>query len=100
MLITSLLIACSCGRLGLLFLQILKGMRINNYQDAARGYAQVVMVHPALCTGDGQSYERAAIVEWLKSHNTSPVTGQLLESKDLLPNHVLRSMIQVARSHR
>ena len=49
-----------------------------------------------LCVGDGYSYEQSAITQWLQSHDTSPVTGQLLATTDLLPNHALRQMIQAA----
>lgn len=56
------------------------------------------MVHPALCIGDGCSYERSAITAWLEVRDTSPVTGELLPSKELLPNHALRNMIQGAQA--
>jgi hypothetical protein len=51
------------------------------------------MEDPVLA-GDGHTYERRAIEEWLKGHNTSPLTGLEMESKDLVPNIVLRSLIQ------
>lgn len=54
------------------------------------------MVDPVLCVGDGQSYERDAIAAWLKTHGTSPVTGQRLTTRDTIPNHALRNMIQAA----
>jgi len=43
---------------------------------------------------DGHTYERSAIEQWLETHNTSPATGVELESKQLIPNHRLRSLIQ------
>lgn len=46
-----------------------------------------------LTDGTGLSYERRAIQQWLHSHDTSPVTGALLEYKTLVPNYVLRSLI-------
>ena len=45
-------------------------------------------------TSDGFTYERAAITEWLRTKDTSPKTGATLESKALIPNHSLRSMIR------
>ena len=42
---------------------------------------------------DGFTYERSAIEQWLKTHNTSPATGAELESKQLIPNYHLRSLI-------
>ena len=44
-------------------------------------------------TSDGFTYERAAITEWLRTKDISPKTGATLESKALIPNHSLRSMI-------
>jgi hypothetical protein len=42
---------------------------------------------------DGHSYDRAAIEEWFRLHNTSPLTNQPLQSKHLIPNHTLRKTI-------
>jgi U-box domain len=55
---------------------------------------QEVMGRAVLCISDGHSYEQRAISEWLQTHDTSPVTGQLLATKDLLPNHALRQLIE------
>ena len=44
-------------------------------------------------TCDGQTYERRAIEEWLKTRNTSPLTGAVLSSQTLTPNVTLRSYI-------
>ena len=43
---------------------------------------------------DGFTYERSAIEQWLENHNTSPKTGIELDSKQLVPNYSLRSLIQ------
>lgn len=51
------------------------------------------MVDPVLLLSDRQSYEREAIKTWLRDHDTSPVTGEPLTSKDFVPNHSLRSII-------
>ena len=45
-------------------------------------------------TADGQVYERAAIEEWLRSENSSPLTGARLEHKELVPAISLRQLIQ------
>ena len=47
-----------------------------------------------VCTADGHSFERTAIVTWLASHSTSPLTGLRLEHKKLAPNHALRALIK------
>mmetsp|Transcript_34633 Transcript_34633/g.44646 ORF Transcript_34633/g.44646 Transcript_34633/m.44646 type:complete len:321 (-) Transcript_34633:378-1340(-) len=38
-------------------------------------------------TMDGQTYERDAITEWLKTNDTSPNTGEFLKDKSLIPNY-------------
>ena len=49
---------------------------------------------PVANQADGFTYERSAIKQWLETHNTSPQTGIELESKQLVPNYSLRSLIQ------
>ena len=56
----------------------------------ATGEAMVDLVTDAL----GNTYERAAIEQWLQSHNTSPLTGATLPDKRLTPVNVLKSIIQ------
>lgn len=45
-------------------------------------------------TADGQSYEGAAIREWLKESALSPLTGAQLPNKNLTRNHALRNAIE------
>ena len=52
-----------------------------------------IMTDP-VSTSDGFTYERAAISEWLLTKDTSPSTGAKLESKKVIPNLSLRSMIR------
>ena len=52
-----------------------------------------IMTDP-VSTLDGFTYERAAITEWLRTKDTSPKMGATLESKALIPNHLVRSMIR------
>merc|ERR1712194_791918 len=52
-----------------------------------------IMTDP-VSTSDGFTYERTAITEWLRTKNISPKTGATLESKALIPNHLVRSMIR------
>jgi len=44
-------------------------------------------------TADGNTYERTAIEQWLRDHNTSPATGAVLDHTVLTPNLALRSAI-------
>ena len=56
---------------------------------------QAVMEDPVM-TADGHTYERAAIEQWLASHNTSPLTGLPLPTHELVPNEQLARQIQAA----
>jgi hypothetical protein len=52
----------------------------------------VIMTDPVV-TADGQTYDRSTIEEWLKTHDTSPLTGATLPSKDLIPNLEFKGVI-------
>eukprot|EP00964_Phaeocystis_antarctica_P077593 scaffold48181_cov63-Phaeocystis_antarctica.AAC.2 len=52
-----------------------------------------IMTDPVI-TVDGFTYERTAISEWLRTKDTSPSTGATLESKTVIPNLSLRSIIR------
>lgn len=58
------------------------------------------LFHDPVMTADGQTYERSAIEDWLKKHNTSPLTGKLLVSKDLKPNYVIISALDAYKQKR
>ena len=55
--------------------------------------SQELMDDPVVCS-DGHTYSRSSIQEWFRQSNTSPLTGQALNSMHLVPNHVLRSLIE------
>ena len=52
-----------------------------------------VMTDPVIAA-DGHTYERMAIVEWLETHDTSPLTNDPLPSKVLFPNLAFMKMIR------
>lgn len=52
---------------------------------------QMRYVDPVLAA-DGCTYERKHMQLWLRANDTSPVTGQPLEHKHLVPNIVIRDM--------
>ena len=54
---------------------------------------QELMRDPVITVADGHCYERAAIEHWLALHDTSPLTGEPLETKRLAPNVALRSLV-------
>merc|ERR1711964_519514 len=58
-----------------------------------------LMTNPVV-TADGQSYERAAIEEWLQAHNTSPMTNLPLANETLIPNIQLRCTIEAWKARR
>ncbi|KAK6924223.1 U-box domain [Dillenia turbinata] len=54
-----------------------------------------VMKSPvSLCTG--VTYDRSSIQKWLDNgNNTCPATMQVLQNKDIVPNHTLKRLIQI-----
>lgn len=52
-----------------------------------------VFIDPVVCS-DGHTYERSFIENWLYDNNKSPMTGDILSSKELYPNHLIRSLIK------
>ena len=54
---------------------------------------QTLMEDPVI-TPYGTTYERAAILSWLKKHNNDPLTKKKLTKEMLIPNYALRSAIQ------
>ena len=58
---------------------------------------QDVMVDP-VSTEDGHTYERSAIARWLSKKKTSPLTGAALKTTALVPNIVLRKLIEEHRT--
>ncbi|MEI6529718.1 MAG: ankyrin repeat domain-containing protein [Candidatus Falkowbacteria bacterium] len=57
----------------------------DNYQKYLCVITKKIMMEPVF-TADGQTYEREAIEEWFKEHDTSPKTGLPLANKQLTPN--------------
>jgi hypothetical protein len=52
-----------------------------------------IMVDPVICA-DGITYEKQAITLWLQTHDISPVMGQPLNHKMLIPNDQMKAAIQ------
>ena len=55
-----------------------------------------VFKDPVVCM-DGHTYERDAMEVWLKRHNKSPLTGNKLSSKTLLPNYAMKKLLAFKR---
>lgn len=45
-------------------------------------------------TADGQTYERAAVAQWLEGNDTSPLTNAKLPHKNLVTNFVMQRAVQ------
>jgi hypothetical protein len=54
---------------------------------------QEVFSEPVILS-DGNTYEKSAILQWLSSRDTSPLTREKLSSKVLLPNYLIKSLIK------
>lgn len=74
-------------------MQKVKRVMIDPPADFLCPITQELMLDPVIAC-DGHTYERRAIDEWLRQHNTSPLTSQQLENRTLLPSHTLKRMIR------
>lgn len=70
---------------------LLKGMKIRDEFICPITYE--LMREPYIAT-DGHTYEKSAIEKWLKNNNTSPRSGEPLESTIIIPNINLKKLIQ------
>ena len=52
------------------------------------------LMRDPVCTADGQTYERASIAAWLRTHRTSPLTNELLPHTELCCNNAVRAAIR------
>jgi hypothetical protein len=52
-----------------------------------------VFIDPVICS-DGHTYERKYIEDWLEISNKSPMTGEIIFSRHLYPNHLVKSMLK------
>jgi hypothetical protein len=43
---------------------------------------------------NGHTFERVAIEQWYRTHDTSPITNQLVANKNLVPNYALKQIIE------
>ena len=71
--------------------RLLKGMRV---RDEFLCPITFEIMMDAVVAADGHSYERSAITKWMATKDNSPLTGEALEHKNLVPNLNLRRIIQ------
>lgn len=48
----------------------------------------------------GYTYERASIENWFKTHQTDPLTMEIVSSRDLVPNRAIKSAVEVFNKSR
>ena len=53
-----------------------------------------ILVEPYIMVDTGITYERSAIKKWLHDHNTCPLTNIQLNSKDIIKNKILETLIE------
>jgi len=58
-----------------------------------------VMKDPVILCGDGNTYDRSSITEWLKTHKTSPMTNEPVSDTTLVPNKLVKSLIEELNEH-
>eukprot|EP00520_Triparma_pacifica_P012257 CAMPEP_0118640002 /NCGR_PEP_ID=MMETSP0785-20121206/4523_1 /TAXON_ID=91992 /ORGANISM="Bolidomonas pacifica, Strain CCMP 1866" /LENGTH=394 /DNA_ID=CAMNT_0006531365 /DNA_START=110 /DNA_END=1291 /DNA_ORIENTATION=+ len=51
------------------------------------------LISDPVIAADGHTYDRPSISKWLRSHSSSPKTGQPLDHQHLVPNHNLKRLI-------
>ena len=52
------------------------------------------LMRDPVMAADGHTYERDALLRWLKTSNISPATGALLANRTIMPNHCVKMLIQ------
>jgi len=56
---------------------------------------QQIMTDP-VTDRDGNTYDRAAIMQWLATNSTSPITRRPMTAADLVPNRIVRELLEAA----
>lgn len=79
-------------------------IKILNLQDQLQEYDEMLdsyicplsftLMEDPVTAEDGQTYEREDIEEWLKTTKKSPVTGEEMKSKKLVPNSKTKQEIE------
>ena len=64
-----------------------------NMESAVCSITLELMRDPVMAA-DGHTYERDALLRWLKTSNISPATGALLANRTIMPNHCVKMLIQ------
>ncbi|RPF81932.1 MAG: hypothetical protein CBC65_001685 [Rhodothermaceae bacterium TMED105] len=96
--------------IGLTTKEIKKHIKMKNQQEAdtqvrkrlSQRVVEVSHCPITLCAmedpvvaSDGHTYERSAITDWMSRNNTSPLTGDTFEHKNLVTNYAFRSVLDI-----
>jgi hypothetical protein len=54
----------------------------------------LTLMNDPVIGSDGRSYERSAILQWLRTNPHSPITRQPMNASSLKPNYALKSAIE------
>ena len=57
------------------------------------------LLRDPVVAADGHTYERQHIAEWLAKSDTSPMTNERMDHKHLIPNIVLRQVMDAYFAH-
>lgn len=60
---------------------------------ACLSWLQELLGEPVIAA-DGYTYEKHALQEWLKQHDSSPVTGRPLRATGILPNFAIMTLVK------
>jgi len=52
------------------------------------------LMHRPVIDPEGNTYEQSAIVDWIRTNGTSPISRAPLTVYDLYPNHVIRQLLE------
>lgn len=68
-------------------------MNLHDFNSLYCPITHEIFIDPVITIADGYTYERKAIIEWLRHKHTSPITGLILSSKIIISNFSLKSLI-------
>jgi hypothetical protein len=55
------------------------------------------IIHEPVIDPDGNTFEKVAVVNWIRLHGTSPVTRNSLTDEQLYPNHTVRRLLDIEK---
>ena len=68
-------------------------MAYTNVEDLLRCPITMEIFHDPVLAPDGNTYERQAIEQWIRTHGTSPMTRQPLSIEQLCSNRIIKQFI-------